>query len=309
MNIVSNLLTTEHTNILTPFLLMQTECSKDIFRAVYTYTDPIFYVHLVGAIICVGIYITLSIVVSSLKVYDLLVYEMWGITISSLIVPISIALAPVIYGAGVSNAYAPIQHYLLNFLSFFWLIVFQVCGILVPALGLVYSLNARQNGKDIVSAVKRPIAFFDPNTQTQELEALYPFDIVLTDRNLRDAFRKFLVKMLCPENLFFLDEVALYQQVDSPAKRRELGADIIQRFIRSGSLYELNVSNYEKLSMIEKYQRLNQDCPKNLFKDLESTIRFTLATDCYKKFIASKEMKDVLGSGVSITTASTANKQ
>lgn len=284
-----------------------TECSKDIFRSVYTYTDPIFYVHLAGIAFCVIIYLVLSIVLSSLKVYDLLTYELWGITIASLIVPISTALTPVIYAAGVSSRYSPIQHYVLNVVSFLWMLVFQIFGIVMPSVGLIYSLNTR-DARDIVSTVKKPIAFFDPNAQTLQLEAMYTFDTVLTDKNLRDAFRKFLVKMLCPENLFFLDEVALYQQVDSASKRRELGADIIHRFIRSGSLYELNVSNFEKISMIEKYQRLNQECPKNLFKELESTIRFTLATDCYKKFIASKDMRDVLNSGVSITTANSSKQ-
>jgi hypothetical protein len=269
------------------------ECNKNLLTTVFTYKDPMLYIYFVGLLICSCIFAALAILVSILKVYDFLVYEIRVIAIGMVLVPLAVILTPIMYAAGASLYYAPIQHYFLNAIVIFWMVLFQSCSIFAPLIYLLRALNTKTTMPTMTLKKNKSMAQVDVNAESKDVQDRYPFDYVLTDKPLRDAFRKFLVKMLCPENMFFLDEVALYQQVDSPSKRRELAADILQRFIRSGSLYELNVSNYDKLSMIEKYQRLNQDCPKNLFKELESSIRFTLATDCYKKFLTSAEFKAV----------------
>lgn len=50
------------------------------------------------------------------------------------------------------------------------------------------------------------------------------------------------------------------------------------------------------MATIEKLQKLHDTCPTNLFKDLEMTVKYTLKSDCYAKFLESQQFTQYLRS-------------
>lgn len=85
-----------------------------------------------------------------------------------------------------------------------------------------------------------------------------------------------------------MEEVEIYKSINDVSKRKEMATDIISRYMKSGGVMELNISKFDKISTIEKFQLLSQTCPKNLFKEVEMTVKYTLKTDCYPKFLEVK---------------------
>lgn len=230
------------------------------------------------------------------------------VIVFSMFVPLVIIASAI----AIPDTISPIQHYLINALYIVWMFALQLMNIFIPTARIVL-LDIRE--KRVKSKERRRVQEqFKRNRESitrspsvtqkkltrYELESIYTFDRVMKDSQLRELFKNLTLRLLCVENWFFLEEVELYKKLASAtgpskiSKRRELAADIIARYVTSGSVMELNISTYDKMSMLEKFQRLADTCPSSLFKEVEATVRFMLRQDIYPKLFESNGFREWL---------------
>eukprot|EP00924_Labyrinthula_sp_SR-Ha-C_P016545 snap_masked-scaffold_6-processed-gene-6.37-mRNA-1 protein AED:1.00 eAED:1.00 QI:0/0/0/0/1/1/2/0/433 len=116
-------------------------------------------------------------------------------------------------------------------------------------------------------------------------------EFVLSNPTAVKVFEIFLRNTYCSENLLFIQHVEKLKNM-KPRKINELVDFIYSKFIRVGSIGELNISYQTRNVITERV--LSGDLDRNIFEDAEYEIIQLLRADSLPKFKASQEYRNAL---------------
>ena len=83
-------------------------------------------------------------------------------------------------------------------------------------------------------------------------------NVIVSNPRLLEKFKIITTKYWCPESLLFIIDTEKYQQAPQE-KRAEIALEIIEKYIRSDSILEINIDSHTKLSIMTdvELQRLD----------------------------------------------------
>lgn len=111
----------------------------------------------------------------------------------------------------------------------------------------------------------------------------------LADPDLCLLFRQFLKDSYAGESLSFWATIESFKEITDQDELEAKASDIYAKFFSSDSEYELNVDSKTKTNLEQKLRITPLD--NTLFDEVQRAVYALMETDCYSKFIASKQYK------------------
>mmetsp|Transcript_8649 Transcript_8649/g.36052 ORF Transcript_8649/g.36052 Transcript_8649/m.36052 type:complete len:509 (-) Transcript_8649:77-1603(-) len=118
---------------------------------------------------------------------------------------------------------------------------------------------------------------------------------ILGDDQVLDAFRVYLEKRHCEENLFFWNDVQTFKL--TPTKREaslpSLAEDIFMRYLEAGSEYELNIDSGHK----KRLRAATAQPTRGMFNEVQAACLRLMQDDSVPKFLRSNEYRALESGG------------
>ncbi|KAL0490141.1 regulator of G-protein signaling [Acrasis kona] len=124
--------------------------------------------------------------------------------------------------------------------------------------------------------------------QYQDYEVL--FENIFEERGIQENYRRYLDKSYQLEPLLFLLEVRLFRKNPTLQHAKE----IINKFIRNNAEYELNLSNNDRLPIIEFGDNATTTPPENLFQPIHNIVFAELRSDSFHRYLNSEIFKEYI---------------
>eukprot|EP01080_Neovahlkampfia_damariscottae_P002407 gene2407-2871_t len=142
----------------------------------------------------------------------------------------------------------------------------------------------------IIRDIREKNEFLDKLQKEMEsystMENKFTFEEQFRDPIIRDALKKFCEKEKTAENIKLLIAVESYKKLDQSSRIKQQKY-IMEKYLKEGSKYALNISNEAREVAIKKVKDgLGQI---DLFTDLEKAVKFNLINESFARFQQEKE--------------------
>ena len=117
--------------------------------------------------------------------------------------------------------------------------------------------------------------------------SLTSFWDIFNDPTLLEAFRKFVVKRHCEENLLYWMDVQGFKVVTDDANLQAHANKILEKYFETNSPYELNVDAGD----VKKLKTQAQNATRTMFNETQKFCFFLMINDSVPKFLQSQEYK------------------
>ncbi|KAJ5076151.1 regulator of g protein signaling [Anaeramoeba ignava] len=140
-----------------------------------------------------------------------------------------------------------------------------------------------------VKEVDSDLDDFDPNVIPEEMSN---FDQILNHDISLAYFQYFLCKQLSLENILFWKTAREYQEIIDPVERVGKIPDILNKFVKTGSQYEINIDSTTRQKIL---QNINDGIiSQDLFDEAIDAIKRLMEIDSFAKFKKSDSYKALI---------------